>query len=441
MAIQELLDRLAENHQVQLRLDGERLCLEGNLDSSSDLMAELRRHETAIVDFLKQSASIERSQDSPLSFAQERLWFLDQLVPGSATYNISAAYRLRGAISVPGLEWSLNEMIMKHEALRTTIVIRDGRPGQHVSPFVFAPLLVEDLTHSANLGQLAPAQLQTECERPFDLATGPLFRIKLLALGPDDHILVCCLHHIIFDGWSLRVFCRHLSRLYASYVNSQACTFDPFMQYTDYARRQREELHGKLLHDQLSYWKRQLEGSLGLLELPADRPRPSVPSFRGGDYSLQMSQALSQGLKTLGQSARATLFMTLLTILKIVLHRLTGQDDVIVGAPIATRNSIEAEEMIGLCLNNLVIRTRFEGSLSFSNLLAKVRDVTLDAYVHQDLPFEKLVEELHPDRQLGFTPLFQVFLNVAPQGEDGLLLPGVVTKRSQRLRLAIRNST
>ena len=204
------------------------------------------------------------------------------------------------------------------------------------------------------------------------------------------------------------------------------------MQYTDYARRQREQLQGKLLHDQLSYWKQQLAGSPGLLELPADRPRPSVPTFRGGDYSLQMSLALSQGLKNLGQSARTTLFMTLLTILKIVLHRLTGQDDVIVGAPIATRSSIETQEMIGLCLNNLVIRTRFEGTLTFFDLLAKVRDVTLGAFVHQELPFEKLVEELHPDRQLGFTPLFQVFLNVNPEGDDGLFLPGVVTEQITR---------
>jgi amino acid adenylation domain-containing protein len=431
MALQELLDRLA-SHQIQLRLDGERLCLQGSLDSSSDLMTELRRHETAIVNFLRRGSDIERSEDFPLSFAQERIWFLDQLVPGSVTYNILAAYRLRGEINIRGLEWSLNQMIAKHSALRTTIVIRDGRPVQHISQFVVAPLLVEDLTHSTNPSQLALAQLQTECERPFDLATGPLVRIKLLALAPDDHILVCCLHHIIFDGWSLRVFCRQLSRLYASYVNGQPCTLDPFMQYPDYARRQRLQLQGKLLDDQLGYWKRQLEDAPGLLELPADRPRPSVPTFRGGDYSLQLSQALSQGLKALGLSARATLFMTLLTILKIILHRLTGQDDVIVGAPIATRSSIEAEEMIGLCLNNLVIRTRFERSLTFSNLLENVRDVTLDAYVHQDLPFERLVEELHPDRQLGFTPLFQVFLNVASQGDDGLLLPGVVTERITR---------
>jgi len=428
MAIQELLDRLA-NHQIELRLDGERLYLQGSLDSSSELMAELRRHETAIVDFLRQRADIERAQESPLSFAQERIWFLDQLVPGSIAYNMSAAYRLRGAISIPALEWSLNQMITKHSALRTTIVIRDGRPAQHVSQFVYAPLLVEDLTHSTNPSQLALTQLQTECERPFDLATGPLFRIKLLALGHDDHMLVCCLHHIIFDGWSLRVFCRQLSKLYASYVSGQPCTLGPLMQYIDYARLQREQLQGKLLDEQLSYWKRQLEGSPGLLELPADRPRPSVPTFRGGDYFRQLSPELSQGLKTLGQSARATLFMTLLTILKIVLRRLTGQNDVIVGAPIATRSSVETEEMIGLCLNNLVIRTRFEGNLTFSNLLARMRDVILEAYARQELPFERLVEELHPDRQLGFTPLFQVFLNVAPQGDDGLHLRGVIAER------------
>ena len=436
MAIQELLDRLAD-HRIQLRLDGERLCLQGSLDSSSDLMAEIRRHETTIVAFLKRRVSTpsasdegdERSDEFPLSFAQERIWFLDQLVPGSTAYNISAAYRLRGAISVRGLEWSINEMISKHSALRTTVVIREGRPVQHVSQFVFAPLLVEDLTHSADPGQLALARLQTECERPFDLAMGPLFRFKLLALGHEDHLLVCGLHHIIFDGWSLRVFCRQLSKFYASYVSGQPCSLDPPMQYTEYSRRQREEVQGKLLDDQLSYWKRQLEGAPGLLELPADRPRPSAPTFRGEDYSLQLPQSLARGLKTLSQNARATLFMTLLTILKIVLHRLTGQDDIIIGAPIATRSSIETEEMIGLCLNNLVIRTRLEGSLTFSDLLAKVRDVTLEAYVHHELPFEKLVEELHPDRQLGSSPLFQVFLNVAPRGDDSLHLPGVVAER------------
>ena len=435
MAIQELLDRLA-NHQIQLRLDGEHLCVQGSLDSSSDLIAELRRHENAIVAFLRQSATtppaladMEQFGDSPLSFAQERIWFLEQLSPGSVAYNIAAAYRLRGAISIAGLEWSLNQMIAKHSALRTTILIRDGHPAQHVSQFVFSPLTVEDLTHSKNPIQAGMALLQTERELPFDLATGPLFRFKLLALGHDDHMLVCGLHHIIFDGWSLRVFCRQLSKIYASYVNGQPCNLGPFMQYTDYSRRQREELQGKLLNDQLSYWKRQLDGAPGLLEMPADRPRPSVPTFRGGDCSLQVPQPLAQSLKSLSQRSRATLFMTLITILKIVLHRLTGQDDIVIGAPVATRSSVETEELLGVCLNNLVIRTRLERGLTFSDLLAKVRDITLEAYVHQELPFEKLVEELHPDRQLGFTPLFQVFLNVAPVGDDTLHLPGVLAER------------
>jgi amino acid adenylation domain-containing protein len=435
MVIQELLDRLA-HHQIQLRLDGQRLCLEGNLDSSSDLMAELRFYETDIVAFLTRrpstltaSADSERSEEFPLSFAQERIWFLDQLVPGSNAYNISAAYRLQGALCYPALEWSVNQIIGKHSALRTTIVIREGRPVQHVSQFILSPLLMEDLTHSTNPRQIALARLQTEHERPFDLATGPLFRVKLLALGPDDHVLACCLHHIIFDGWSLRVFCRQLSKLYASHVSGQSCTLEPFMQYTEYVRRQRQQLHGKLQDDQLCYWKRQLEGAPGLLELPADRPRPSVPTFRGRDASLQLPQALVRGLKTVSQSARATVFMTLLTLLKIMLHRLTGQNDIIVGAPSATRNSIETEEMIGLCLNNLVIRTCFEKGLTFSDLLVKVRNITLEAYAHQELPFEKLVEELHPDRQLGRTPVFQVFLNVVPQGDDGLHFPGVIAER------------
>jgi hypothetical protein len=346
MAIQEFLGRLAD-HQIQLRLDGEQLCLQGSLDSYPDLMAELRRHETAIVDFLRRGADTEQSEDCPLSFAQERLWFLDQLVPGSTTYNIAAAYRLRGAISIPGLEWSLNEMILRHEALRTTISIRDGRPAQHVSQFAFVPLLVEDLTHSTNPDQLALAQLQIECERPFNLATGPLFRIKLLELGHYDHILVCCLHHIIFDGWSLRVFCRQLSRIYASYVNGQACSLDSFMQYTDYARWQTELMASPEGEKLWRYWQKQLSGELSTLDLPTDRPRPPVQTFRGASKTFTLNAELTQQIKELARAEGATLFMALLAAFQVLLHRLTNQANVLVGTAMSGRSRAEFEGIVG----------------------------------------------------------------------------------------------
>ena len=275
-----------------------------------------------------------RSDVIPLSFAQERIWFVEQLIPGSTAYNMTVAYRLRGHLDLSSLDWSLNQIIRRHDILRTTIVTQDGRPSQKVAAFTHSSLTLEDLSHEPDPNRSVLSRVQAERNSHFDLAAGPLFRCSLLALGPESHVFVVAIHHIIFDGGSLAVFCQELSQLYTSHVQGQVCVLPELsIQYADYSIRQRQRLQGKFLEKQLSYWKRQLADAPGVLEMPTDRPRPSVPTFRAGNHCLQLSQHLCTQLRALGKSGRATPFMILLAILQVLLYRLTGQEDVIVGAP------------------------------------------------------------------------------------------------------------
>jgi amino acid adenylation domain-containing protein len=357
----------------------------------------------------------------PLSFAQQRLWFLDQFEPGNPAYNIPAAVRLRGRVQVAALEQSLDGIIDRQASLRTTFASIEGRPVQVVHQSLPFRLLIIDLQDQPGAVQddLVRRLAAEDAQRPFDLQHGPLVRATLIRLASQQHVLLVNMHHIVSDGWSLAVFIRELSALYEAFSVGQASPLARLpIQYVDFACWQQQWLAGGVLQDQLSYWQRQLEGAPALLELPADSPRPPVRTFRGASQSLTLSESLSQSLKALSQQEGCTLFMTLLAAFKVLLHRYTGQEDIVVGTPIAGRNWSEVEGVIGCFLNTLVLRTDLSGNPRFQELLRRVREVALGAYAHQDVPFEKLLEELQPERDLSHTPLFQVFFNMLNLPED-----------------------
>jgi amino acid adenylation domain-containing protein len=349
----------------------------------------------------------------PLSFAQERLWFFDRLQPGIPIYNLSTSTTIPGTLNVEALERALFEMVRRHESLRTTFDAADGQPVQVIAPPSRIPLSIVDLTSGfADEGQrLARAQelAAEESMRPFDLARGPLIRVTLFRLGVEHHWLLLAMHHIVSDGWSLGVLMQELSLLYEAYAKGQPSPLKELpMQYADFAVWQREWLSGETLERELRYWREQLADAPTVLELPADRPRPPAQSFRGAAQMLHVRLPLLRQLKTLAQQTGSSLFMVLLAVFKVLLARYTGQRDVLVGTPIANRNRAELESLIGFFVNTLALRTRIDGRQSFSQLLGQVREATLSAYAHQDLPFEKLVEELQPDRRLSHHPLVQV---------------------------------
>ncbi|WP_029006248.1 non-ribosomal peptide synthetase, partial [Azorhizobium doebereinerae] len=348
---------------------------------------------------------------APLSFAQERLWFFEQLHPGSAVYNIPVALRLPGSLDPALLKRALAEIVARHAALRTTFAARDGSPVQVVAPHVALDLPLDDLSAlPADARQAEAARRATEEGRlPFDLAAGPLLRARLLKLAADDHLLLLTLHHIVSDGWSMGVLFRELSALYPAFLAGRPSPLPPLpIQYPDYARWQRDWLAGDELERQLSYWRTQLAGCPALIDLPTDRPHPPVQSYAGGLFTFTIPAPLVQRLRALGQQRGATLFMTLLAAFKVLLLRYCGQDDIVVGTPIANRTRVEVEPLIGFFVNTLVLRTSLAADPSFAEVVDRVRDTTLAAYAHQDLPFERLVEEIQPERSLGHHPLFQV---------------------------------
>jgi amino acid adenylation domain-containing protein len=373
---------------------------------------------------------VSRDKDLPLSFAQQRLWFLDQLEPGSTVYNVPGAVRMRGPLDVAALEQSLNEIVRRHEALRTTFSMLEGEPVQVISSSLRVSLPVLDITdcRETERGEQARQLAREEARRPFDLTQGPLVRAALLRLGEDDHVLLLTMHHIVSDGWSMGVLYQELSVLYEAFSKGNPSPLtDLPIQYADFGAWQREWLQGEVLESQLSYWKEQL-GDVVPLQLPSDRPRPAVQSFRGATQSIELSRELTGALKALSRKEGATLFMTLLAAFQTLLHRYSGQDDIVVGSPIAIRNRTEIEGLIGFFVNTLVLRTDLSGNPPFRELLARVREVALGAYSHQDIPFEKLVEELQAERNLSRTPLFQVFFNMLNQGVYKLDLLGLTTE-------------
>jgi amino acid adenylation domain-containing protein/FkbM family methyltransferase len=371
---------------------------------------------------------VPRDITLPLSFAQQRLWFIDQLDPLSTLYNIPAAVRLKGQLDVQVLEQTLSEIVRRHEALRTTFTARDGEPIQLIQPARHIRLDVRDLTQmSATERESAALRLAVEeGERPFDLSCEPMFRVALLRLDEAEHILLVTMHHIASDGWSMGVLVKEVATLYSAYLEDLASPLPELaIQYADFAHWQREWLQGEVLEEQLSYWRERLSGAPALLELPTDRARPAVQSFRGAHYSFSVPAELTRELQQLSRREGVTLFMTLLAAFQTLLWRYSVEQDIVVGADVANRNRQETEGLIGFFVNMLVLRTRVDGEESFAELLRQVREVCLGGYAHQDVPFEKLVEELQPERSMSHTPLFQVVfvLQNAPVGE--LELPGL----------------
>lgn len=353
---------------------------------------------------------------APLSFAQRRLWFINQLHPAGCAYNIPFALRLRGCLDVPALELALNEIIRRHESLRTTFAVVNGDVSQRIAPVSRLSLLVEDLSSlpAVECDKKARHRIHEEARQPFDLSQGPLLRVNLLRLSRNEHIALMMMHHIISDGWSIDVFERELTTLYEAYVNRQPSPLDELkIQYGDYASWQHEWLCGERLEAELSYWKEQLDEAPRVLELSVTRPRPAVQTLTGRTESFELQTEVSRKLRQLCQQEGVTLFMLLLAAFKVLLYRYTGQRDLVVGTPIAGRNREELEGLIGYFVNTLALRTKLTDSMTFQELLMQVRETTLDAYAHQDLPFEKVVEEIHPERNLSHAPLVQVMFGLS----------------------------
>jgi amino acid adenylation domain-containing protein len=347
----------------------------------------------------------------PLSFAQQRLWFFQQMYPESAAYNMPLTTSLRGQLHVKHLEDALNEIIRRHEVLRTGIDLVEGEPAQLIAPSLSVSLPVLDLSELPVAERDAEARrlAAEEIDRAFELGNAPLLRVKLLRLAADEHVLVLVLHHIICDGWSINVLFHELSTLYAAYTAGESSPLAELpVQYADYAVWQREWLTGDVLEEQLNYWRTQLEGAPTLCELPTDRPRPQVRSLNGSFVSFAFPTGLPSKLRQLCQREGITLFMLLLGAFQLLLSRYSGQKDVVVGTPIAGRNRQEVEGLIGFFVNTLILRTDLSGNPSLRELLQRVREVCLGAYAHAELPLEKLVEELQPERSLSHSPLFQV---------------------------------
>jgi amino acid adenylation domain-containing protein len=354
---------------------------------------------------------VSRDIDLPLSFAQQRLWFLDQLDPGSTMYNMYGAFRLTGRLDIPALERSLNEIVRRHEALRTTFRSIEGSPQQVVVARLNLTLPVIDLSgHSESDRENEARRLAAEAAgRPFDFVRGPLVRATLLRLRQEEHIFLLNIHHIVYDGWSMSVLARELAALYEAFSDGQPSPLPELpIQYADYAVWQHQWLQDEALERQLAYWKRQLTGAPAALNLPTDRRRPTVQTFRGSKQSAAITKGLSEALKALSRREGVTLFMTLLAAFKILLSRYTEQFDVVVGSPIAGRTWPQTEELIGYFANTLALRTDLSGDPTFRVLLQRVKEVALAAFSHQELPFEKVVELVQPERNVSYNPVFQV---------------------------------
>ncbi|WP_346293410.1 amino acid adenylation domain-containing protein [Sphaerothrix gracilis] len=419
-SLDQLLTDLAQLN-VQLWAEGDRLrCNAPKGTLTPMLQTRLKQHKAEILSLLYQSAAadaqdaiqpVARSQPLPLSFGQQRLWFFDQLQPHSAAYNIAFAVRLTGSLQVSTLAQALTEIGRRHETLRTTFSTAAGEPVQVIAPPAAIPIPLIDLQALSSRQQdFEVSQLVAAIHRqPFDLTTGPLLRLGLLRLSDTDHVIALTLHHSIADGWSIDVLLRELAALYTAFLTGSPAPLSPLpIQYADFAVWQRQQHQAARLEQQSAYWQQQLGGRLPVLQLPSDRPRPPKQSFRGAAQRFSLPPALTHQLKQLSQQENVTLFMLLLAAFKTLLWRYSGQDDVLVGSPIANRSRAELENLIGFFVNTLVLRTNLADNPSFRGLLQRVREVTLEAYAHQDLPFEQLVEKLTVERSLSYHPLFQV---------------------------------
>ena len=436
MKVVEFLSYL-NSLDIKLWLEGEKLRYQAPKGvMTPEIKEEIAAKKPEILDFLRAAKiptntveleiiPVSRDQNLPLSFAQQRLWFLQQLSPDSHSYNLLDALRLEGNLNLLALEQSLSELIRRHEILRTTFPMVEGQPIQRIAPPSTVSLPLEDLQGSSKNEQTEHLQeiAIAFSLKPFNLAKESLVQFKLLKLGSQEYVLLLKMHHIIYDGWSLSIFFGELSQLYAAFVRGLPSPLPELsIQYADFAVWQRQWLTGEVLERQLNYWQKQLQDAPTILELPTDYPRPPIPSFRGDGQVFRLNQDLTQRLKRLSQESGATLFMTLLAAFFVLISRYSGQLDVLVGSPIANRNSSAIEKLMGFFANTLALRGDMSGNQSFLELLERVKQTTLSAYAHQDLPFEMLVEKLQLDRDLSHNPLIQVMFSLqnTPQSEVSL---------------------
>jgi amino acid adenylation domain-containing protein len=385
-------------------------------------VAELSAEQKELLELLMREEQLDASDPPivrtaidrgslPLSFAQERLWFFDQLNPGSPVYNLFTGARVKGPLNPATLQQCFGEVVRRHEPLRATFATVEGQPAQVVKRAV--PLALAYIDLSGLSAEEFEAQAQRlaiqEARRPFNLTRGPLLRVTLLGRSMREHVLLLTMHHIISDAWSMGLLADEVASHYQTFSTGVPSRLpDLSIQYSDFAAWQRSWLHGEVLESQLDYWQRQLAGASPVLALPTDRPRPAVQRFRGASQSFLVPAALTEGLKRLTQNYKATLFTTITAALQTLLHVYTNQNDISIGAPVVNRSRSELEELIGFFVNTLVLRTDFSDDPSFAELLGRVRETVFDAQAHQDVPFEKLVEVLQPERDLSHAPLFQV---------------------------------
>ena len=350
----------------------------------------------------------------PASYAQERLWLLDKTTSVGAAYNVSVAFHLSGALDVNALERSLTEIARRHDCLRTHFGELDGVPYQVVDPPSGFPLYKADLSISLDSDE-RDSQLtscvQREQLHKFDLSKGPLTRVTLVRLAETQHVFVMAMHHIVVDGWSLAILIGELSDLYTAFSQEMPSPLrEVSLQYADYAVWERSWLKDDVLDKEIRYWRARLEGAPAFLDLPTDRPRPREPTYSGSSVPLELPVALCEAVDTLSRREKVTMFMVFLAAYQVLLSRYTGQKDIVVGAPIAGRPHEETDGLIGFFVNTLILRTDLSGTLTVRDLLQRVKEVTLGAYAHQYLPFDKLVMELRPERNLGRQPIFQVMI-------------------------------
>jgi hypothetical protein len=403
-----------------------------------DLRQEIAGHRDEILAFLARSGDmtaaappllpVPRSGELPLSFAQQSIWFNDQLRPGDPLFNEPIGMRCTGTLSVEALAASLSEMVRRHEALRGTFHHRAGRPFLTISPPSPTALPLVDLTglpDSERRRELARLAL-AEARRPFDLSRGPLLRLTLLRLTGQEWLLLFVIHHIVHDGWSGHLIQREVATLYEAFVFGRPSPLrEPALQYVDFACWQRHWLRGEVLEGQLHGWSKRLAGAPTALRLATDRPYPAEPTFRGRRRPVALPAALGQELRKLAQGEGATLFMALLAAFGVLLHLYTGQEDLLVATPVANRHRVEVEEMIGLFANLLVLRLDLSGDPELVELVGRVREVVLSAQEHQDLPFETLVERLQPGREPGRHPLVQVHFSLESEPLSRFVAGGV----------------
>jgi aspartate racemase len=398
----------------------------------------------ALFDLLLREAGLEpfstsgikprkRGDSVPLSFTQQQMWYLNELVPQNPFYNIPAVLHLKGPLDITALQLSFDQIVQRHESLRTTFIAEDGVPVQLISPNYKISLPLLDLTRIPETDRMKEAQVfaSSEARRPFDLTKGPLLRTALLRLGEKEHVLLIVSHHIVTDGSSWAVFFRELDALYRAFCEGTSSPLpDLPIQYADFVDWQRERLRGDLLEQNLSYWKKQLHRAPELLELPIDRPRPAAQTFRGKRHLLVLSGDLTDQLRSLSGREGTTIFMTLLAAYQAMLSRITGQNDIVVGSPVEGRSRPELDKLIGLFLNTLVLRTDLSGNPSFRELLRRERDIVVGALAHQEVPFEKLIGELRSVRSLDRNTLFQTMLNFRQQAiGENLKLYGLEVKK------------